>query len=91
MLLDVNNVFVSSFNHGFDAEQFIRQLPLDHIVQIHLAGPSDCGDCLIDTHDQPVPYKVWQLYQLAQRLTGGLRPYLSGMPIFPVFLSWLES
>ena len=85
MLLDVNNVFVSSFNHGFDAEQFIRQLPLDHIVQIHLAGPSDCGDCLIDTHDQPVPYKVWQLYQLAQRLTGGTSTLLEWDANIPSF------
>ena len=93
MLLDVNNVFVSSFNHGFDAEAFIRQLPHEHIVQIHLAGPSDCGDCLIDTHDQPVPAKVWQLYQLAQQLTGGVSTLLewdANIPSFPELVDELS-
>lgn len=93
MLLDVNNVFVSSFNHGFDAEAFIRQLPHEHIVQIHLAGPSDCGDCLIDTHDQPVPAKVWQLYQLAQHLTGGVSTLLewdANIPSFPELVDELN-
>lgn len=93
MLLDVNNVFVSSFNHGFDAEQFIRQLPHEHIVQIHLAGPSDCGDCLIDTHDQPVPAQVWQLYQLAQSLTGGTSTLLewdANIPSFPELVKELN-
>ncbi|WP_462156369.1 MNIO family bufferin maturase [Pseudoalteromonas piscicida] len=93
MLLDVNNVFVSSFNHGFDAEAFIRQLPHKHIVQIHLAGPSDCGDCLIDTHDQPVPAKVWQLYQLAQQLTGGVSTLLewdANIPSFPELVDELS-
>ncbi|RRS09382.1 DUF692 domain-containing protein [Pseudoalteromonas sp. J010] len=85
MLLDVNNVFVSSFNHGFDAEAFIRQLPHQHIVQLHLAGPSDCGDCLIDTHDHPVPARVWQLYQLAQQLTGGVSTLLEWDANIPSF------
>lgn len=93
MLLDVNNVFVSSFNHGFNAEQFIHELPHEHIVQIHLAGPSDCGDCLIDTHDQPVPEKVWQLYQLAQSLTGGTSTLLewdANIPSFPELVEELN-
>lgn len=93
MLLDVNNVFVSSFNHGFNAEQFIHELPHEHIVQIHLAGPSDCGDCLIDTHDQPVPEKVWQLYQLAQSLTGGASTLLewdANIPSFPELVEELN-
>lgn len=93
MLLDVNNVFVSGFNHGFNAEQFIHELPHEHIVQIHLAGPSDCGDCLIDTHDQPVPEKVWQLYQLAQSLTGGASTLLewdANIPSFPELVEELN-
>ncbi|MXV13888.1 MNIO family bufferin maturase [Hufsiella ginkgonis] len=76
LLLDVNNVFVSAHNHGFDAEQYISHLPHHHIVQIHLAGPTDYGDLLVDTHDQPVPHQVWQLYQLAHRLTGGVSTLL---------------
>ncbi|WP_437624177.1 MNIO family bufferin maturase [Sorangium sp. So ce1151] len=76
LLLDVNNVHVSAFNHGFDAEAYIRNLPPERIVQIHLAGPTDCGDYLVDTHDSPVPTAVWGLYALAQRLTGGVSTLL---------------
>ncbi len=76
LLLDVNNVYVSAYNHGFDPEHYIRQIPHERVVQIHLAGPTDCGDYLIDTHDQPVPSRVWQLYALAHQLTGGVSTLL---------------
>jgi uncharacterized protein (UPF0276 family) len=76
LLLDVNNVFVSAHNHGYDAEHYIRSLPAKHIVQIHIAGPTDYGDLLVDTHDSPVPHKVWQLYKLAHELTGGVSTLL---------------
>ncbi|KZN54357.1 hypothetical protein N474_01200 [Pseudoalteromonas luteoviolacea CPMOR-2] len=85
MLLDVNNVFVSAFNHGFDPEAYIRALPHQSIVQIHIAGPSDCGDSLIDTHDQPVPQRVWELYALAQKLTGGVSTLLEWDANIPPF------
>ena len=86
LLLDVNNVYVSSYNHGFDAEHYIRSLPYSSIVQIHLAGPTDCGQYLVDTHDQPVPAAVWHLYKLAQELTGGVSTLLewdANIPDFP--------
>lgn len=76
LLLDVNNVFVSAHNHGFDAEHYIRNLPHDHIVQIHIAGPTACGNLLVDTHDRPVPTRVWELYRIAQELTGGVSTLL---------------
>ena len=76
LLLDVNNVHVSAHNHGFDAETYIRNLPHEMIVQIHLAGPKDCGDLLVDTHDGPPPDTVWRLYRLAQELTGGVATLL---------------
>ena len=63
LLLDVNNVYVSSINHGFDARAFIEALPLDRIQQIHLAGHHDHGTHIIDTHDHPVADPVWALYQ----------------------------
>lgn len=85
LLLDVNNVYVSGRNHGFDPEHYIRQLPHEHIVQIHLAGPSDTGDLLIDTHDRPVPAQVWQLYVLAQRYCGA---DLSGDGAVSTLLEW---
>jgi hypothetical protein len=76
LLLDVNNVYVSAHNHRFDAEHYIRSLPHDSVVQIHLAGPTRCGEYLIDTHDAPVPARVWELYALAQKLTGGVSTLL---------------
>lgn len=86
LLLDVNNVYVSAYNHDYSAEHYIRSLPHHHIVQIHIAGPTDCGDYLIDTHDKPVPSPVWHLYKLAQELTGGVSTLLewdANIPEYP--------
>jgi uncharacterized protein (UPF0276 family) len=63
ILLDVNNVYVSSRNHGFDADAYIAALPAERIWQIHLAGHSDYGNYVIDTHDHPVRDEVWALYE----------------------------
>ena len=62
ILLDVNNIYVSSRNHGFDADAYVAALPAKKIWQIHLAGHSDYGDYVIDTHDHPVRDEVWALY-----------------------------
>lgn len=62
LLLDVNNVFVSAINHGFDPIAYLDGVPHDRVRQIHLAGHSQGGELLIDTHDQPVPVAVWDLY-----------------------------
>jgi uncharacterized protein (UPF0276 family) len=62
LLLDVNNVYVSSRNHGFDARRFIDAMPRGRVRQIHLAGHEDHGDHLVDTHDHPVCDAVWSLY-----------------------------
>ncbi|SHM11926.1 DUF692 domain-containing protein [Rhizobacter sp. OV335] len=62
LLLDVNNVHVSSVNHGFDARRFIDAMPRERVRQIHLAGHEDHGSYLIDTHDHPVCAAVWDLY-----------------------------
>ena len=70
LLLDVNNVFVSASNHGFDAVAYLDGLPADRVRQIHLAGHSRGDGLLIDTHDQPVPDGVWRLYEHAIRLVG---------------------
>jgi uncharacterized protein (UPF0276 family) len=87
LLLDVNNVYVSSVNHGFDAVEYIKRLSHARVVQIHLAGHTDCGTHIVDTHDGPVSHKVWQLYQLACRSIGGVSTLLewdSNIPEFPV-------
>ena len=65
LLLDVNNVFVSSRNHGFDADAYLDGLPADRVRQIHLAGHSQGAELLIDTHDAPVCAEVWALYEQA--------------------------
>jgi uncharacterized protein (UPF0276 family) len=62
LLLDVNNVFVSATNHGFDALAFLDGIPADRVRQVHLAGHSQGRDLLIDTHDAPVCADVWDLY-----------------------------
>lgn len=76
LLLDVNNVYVSANNHGYDPYLYIRSLPHERIVQIHLAGPTDYQGFLVDTHDKPVPTAVWRLYKEAQDLTGGVSTLL---------------
>jgi uncharacterized protein (UPF0276 family) len=65
LLLDVNNVFVSAHNHGFDARQFIDGIPKGRVGQMHLAGHSVQGPLLLDTHDHAVPEGVWSLYRRA--------------------------
>lgn len=70
LLLDVNNVFVSACNHGFAAEDFIDGLPRNRVAQLHLAGHSDHGSYLLDTHDHPVCEAVWQLYRRALHRFG---------------------
>jgi hypothetical protein len=62
LLLDVNNVFVSAANHGFDARDYLDGIPADRVRQIHLAGHSQGEALLIDTHDSPVCASVWDLY-----------------------------
>jgi uncharacterized protein (UPF0276 family) len=85
LLLDVNNVFVSATNHGFDPQRYIDSLPADRIVQMHLAGHSDCGTHLIDTHDHPVADAVWPLYARAQRRCGGVATLLEWDASIPPF------
>ena len=70
LLLDVNNVYVSSRNHGFDPEAYLRAIPHDRVVQIHLAGHTDHGTHCIDTHTGHVAPAVWDLYAEAIRLGG---------------------
>jgi uncharacterized protein (UPF0276 family) len=86
LLLDVNNVYVSSVNHDFDPAEYIANIPHDRVVQFHLAGHTHCGTHVIDTHDGPVIDPVWELYRLAHRLTGGAATLLewdAKIPPFP--------
>lgn len=93
LLLDVNNVWVSAVNHRFDPVQYIEAIPADHIVQLHLAGPTDCGTHLMDTHDSPVRDEVWALYRLVQERTGGVATLLewdADIPPWPELVAELS-
>ncbi|MFW5431851.1 MAG: DUF692 domain-containing protein [Methylophilaceae bacterium] len=70
LLLDVNNIYVSSYNHQFDAKAFIDGVPAKRVQQMHLAGHQNNGDYIIDTHDAPVIDPVWDLYGYAVSRLG---------------------
>jgi len=70
ILLDVNNIYVSSVNHEFNPDDYLTAMPKDRIYQIHLAGHSDRGDYIIDTHDHEIVDPVWNLYSSALRHFG---------------------
>jgi uncharacterized protein (UPF0276 family) len=87
LLLDVNNVYVTCRNHGWDANEYLSQIPYDRVVQIHLAGHSDKGTHCVDTHDEHVRDEVWDLYAQVMRTTGGVSTLLEWddhIPDFPV-------
>jgi uncharacterized protein (UPF0276 family) len=87
LLLDVNNVYVSAFNHGFDPLAYIDAIPARRVVQFHLAGHTHCGTHIVDTHDGAVIDRVWALYKHAYQHVGGaatLVEWDSKIPPFPV-------
>jgi uncharacterized protein (UPF0276 family) len=86
LLIDVNNVYVSSRNHAFDPLEYLRSLPHERIVQMHLAGHTDHGTHIVDSHDRPVADEVWELYASAIALTGPVSTLLEWderLPPFP--------
>lgn len=93
ILLDINNIFVSAFNHGFDALKYIDSIPCERVVQFHLAGHSDHGSYLLDTHDHPVCDEVWALYAHAVRRFGAVSALIEwddNIPAFDVLLETAE-
>jgi uncharacterized protein (UPF0276 family) len=70
VLLDVNNIYVSSRNHNFDACEYVDNVPAERVAQIHIAGHSKFERYILDTHDHPVIDPVWKLYELAIRRVG---------------------
>jgi hypothetical protein len=72
ILLDVNNVHVSARNHGFDPHAYLAGVPADRVGQLHLAGHSDKGRYLLDSHDHEVPAAVWDLYRETVRRVGAV-------------------
>lgn len=93
LLLDVNNVYVSAHNHGFDAHAFLCGIPASHVRQIHLAGHTEGPGLLIDTHDQPVCDDVWSLYATARSLLGDVATMIErddAIPPLPELLAELD-
>ena len=72
ILLDINNIYVSAVNHGFDPLTYLQSIPKDRVRQFHLAGHSDLGGHLIDTHDHPIVEPVWDLYCAAVAQFGAV-------------------
>ncbi|MDB5037244.1 MAG: hypothetical protein JWQ35_772 [Bacteriovoracaceae bacterium] len=75
LLLDVNNIYVNSFNHGFDAKNFVREIPAYRVVQYHLAGHSNLETFLFDTHDHEIIDPVWELFEFTVNQIGP-RPFI---------------
>lgn len=90
ILLDVNNVFVSAHNHGFDARAYLDAIPAERVFQIHLAGHSESPPLLIDTHDHPVRDEVWDLYAHTLRRTGPVTTTIEWDDHIPPFSRLLE-
>ncbi|HHS2923574.1 TPA: DUF692 domain-containing protein [Legionella pneumophila] len=90
LLLDVNNVYVSSFNHNFDPMAYINSMPPGRVAQIHLAGHTNHGDYIIDTHNAPVIEPVWDLYEATIQRLGPVSTMIErddNMPDFSELLS----
>ena len=85
ILLDVNNVYVSSVNHEFDPYDYLHAIPRERVQQIHLAGHQNHGDYLIDTHDHPVPDPVWALYAASVRRFGAVSTMIERDANMPPF------
>jgi uncharacterized protein (UPF0276 family) len=85
LLLDVNNVYVSSFNHRFDPNTYIDALPANRVVQYHLAGHTNKGTHILDTHSDRVLQEVWDLYARAWQRTGPVATLLEWDESIPSF------
>jgi uncharacterized protein (UPF0276 family) len=93
LLVDVNNIYVSSRNHGFDPLAYLDALPRERVRQFHLAGHSHNGELIIDTHDHPVPDPVWMLYAEAVTRFGHVATMIerdADIPPLPELLAELE-
>jgi uncharacterized protein (UPF0276 family) len=85
MLLDVNNVYVSSFNHGFDPKSYLDAIEPSRVAQYHLAGHTNKGTHIIDTHNDHVIDPVWELYRHAVARTGNVSTLLEWDADIPAF------
>lgn len=85
ILLDINNIYVSSRNHDFSPKQYVNGIDKDAVWQFHLAGHTDYGDYVVDTHDHDVPDPVWDLYRYALRHFGPISTMIERDDHIPPF------
>lgn len=93
ILLDINNIYVSSVNHHFDPLDYLNGIPIHRVRQFHLAGHKNCGDYIIDTHDAPIIDGVWSLYARAVKRFGRVATMIErddDIPEFPVLFAELQ-
>ncbi len=93
MLLDVNNIYVSAFNHDFDAMDYLLAIDKKRVQQFHIAGHDNCGNHIVDTHDHPVIDPVWDLYQAACQRFGPVSTMIerdANIPEFPELFAELQ-
>lgn len=90
ILLDINNIYVSARNHGFKAEDYLAGIPVERVIQFHVAGHSDCGSYVVDTHDAPVANPVWDLYRAALRRFGKVSSMIERDDKMPEFTELLQ-
>jgi uncharacterized protein (UPF0276 family) len=86
ILLDINNIYVSARNHHFNPLDYLKKIDPRRVQQFHLAGHSDFGDYVIDTHDHDIPPSVWTLYQAALERFGAVSTMIerdANIPEFP--------
>lgn len=85
ILLDINNIYVSAINHQFSPQDYLNSIPVERVQQFHVAGHTDCGTHLIDTHDESVPDPVWSLYRDAIKRFGAVSTLLERDDNWPPF------
>jgi hypothetical protein len=85
ILLDVNNIYVSSQNHSFDPMAYVNSVPAERVAQIHIAGHSKYRKYILDTHDHPVIDPVWKLYERAIQRAGHTATLLEWDDSIPSF------
>jgi uncharacterized protein (UPF0276 family) len=90
ILLDINNIYVSSFNHDFDPRDYLQGVPADRVQQFHIAGHRNHGDYIVDTHDEPVIDPVWRLYADACRRFGAVSTLIERDDNIPPLAELLE-
>ena len=93
ILLDINNIFVNAFNHGFSGQTYLEGIPKHRVRQFHIAGHDHCKTHIIDTHDSPVVEDVWDLYERALKHFGSVPTLIerdANIPDVPVLLEEME-